>query len=30
VVSAPDHVVIADVVIFPKAQGSSQLVKRLS
>ena len=28
VVSAPEHVVIADVVIFPKAQGSSQLVKR--
>jgi NADP-dependent 3-hydroxy acid dehydrogenase YdfG len=27
-VSAPEHVVIADVVIFPKAQGSSQLVKR--
>lgn len=29
-VSAPDHVLIADVVIFPKAQGSSQLVKRRS
>lgn len=27
-VTVPEHVVIADMVIFPKAQGSSQLVKR--
>jgi len=28
VLSAPDHVVLADIVVFPKAQASSTLVKR--
>ncbi len=28
VISAPDHVVIADMVVFPKAQASATVVKR--
>jgi NADP-dependent 3-hydroxy acid dehydrogenase YdfG len=28
VLTRPDHVLLADITIFPKAQGSSTLVKR--